>query len=313
MKKFILQLGSFLFILFFIIEVASYCTKKELDPNNYLSAIIDKHMRLETVESPKIVIIGDSSLVFGLDAKKVEMVLKKPVVNMGLHAALGLEYIFKEVMANIKTGDVVVFVYHYYPSSADINDGVLCHVFDFYPLVKEQIDMNGIAAIKYNYVCKIKKIRRFLLNYFMGQSQTEITSSTFDYKRWAFTDYGDVRSELYSSSSLNFKTSQIISFDENQIDTMKNLEHFGNIINSRGAKLLVIYPPFPENTFQLNREKIENYGNLINSIPSVIVGNSPYDSVMSNEYFFNSDYHLTSVGKGIYTDRFIKILKNNYE
>ena len=58
---------------------------------NYQASLIDKVQRLESIHEPKIVLIGDSNLAFGIDSEKIEEAFDMPVVNMGLHGGLGNE------------------------------------------------------------------------------------------------------------------------------------------------------------------------------------------------------------------------------
>lgn len=52
---------------------------------NYQASLIDKVERLESIQEPKIVLIGDSNLAFGIDSERIEEAFGMPVVNMGLH------------------------------------------------------------------------------------------------------------------------------------------------------------------------------------------------------------------------------------
>ena len=49
------------------------------------------------IEEPKIILIGNSNLAFGIDSEKIENSVGMPVVNLGLHGSLGNE--FHESMA----------------------------------------------------------------------------------------------------------------------------------------------------------------------------------------------------------------------
>ena len=53
------------------------------------ASIIDKVQRAESIKEPKILLIGNSNLVFGIDSEMIEEEIGMPVVNMGVHAGLG--------------------------------------------------------------------------------------------------------------------------------------------------------------------------------------------------------------------------------
>ena len=82
--KFIMKCFLFLGI---VVGVLLYLSPQYL--GNYQASLIDKVERLESIEEPKIVLIGDSNLAFGIDSEKIEEGHGIPVVNMGLHGGFG--------------------------------------------------------------------------------------------------------------------------------------------------------------------------------------------------------------------------------
>ena len=92
MKKLIKKIGIFMF-LFLLTAVAvvsfDYFVLGNQHLGNYEAAILDKTNRLRSIKEPKIILIGNSSLAFGMDSEMVERSIGMPVVNMGLHGALG--------------------------------------------------------------------------------------------------------------------------------------------------------------------------------------------------------------------------------
>ena len=57
-----------------------------------------------------------------MDSKLVESELKMPVVNLGLHAGLGLEFILNEISSQMKSGDEVVISLEYYLVGLKLNN-----------------------------------------------------------------------------------------------------------------------------------------------------------------------------------------------
>ena len=91
MKKNILI--SILAILILIAPLAVVTANALATPCQYdetfLGELTNKHTRLKSITEEKIVLIGGSSLAFGLDSKKLEEYVGKPVVNYGLYATIG--------------------------------------------------------------------------------------------------------------------------------------------------------------------------------------------------------------------------------
>ena len=57
--------------------------------SSYSAVLLDKLDRLNRIEEPKIILVGHSALAFGIRSDMMEEALGMPVVNLGLHGALG--------------------------------------------------------------------------------------------------------------------------------------------------------------------------------------------------------------------------------
>lgn len=98
------------------------------DPAWVNSIYTQKIARAEAIKAPRrILLIGGSSTHFGLEAERLQKELGIPVMNLGLHAGLGLEGILKLVRGEIRSGDIVVlFPEHDLLSyTPDENSGIL--------------------------------------------------------------------------------------------------------------------------------------------------------------------------------------------
>ncbi|MFZ1691782.1 MAG: hypothetical protein WAT74_01185 [Flavobacteriales bacterium] len=76
--------------------------------SDYYQALRLKHARLDSLDGPKAIVIGGSNGVFGLDSETLEQRLCRPVVNMALHASLGIEFMVNQVAGAIGPGDMVL-------------------------------------------------------------------------------------------------------------------------------------------------------------------------------------------------------------
>ncbi len=81
-----------------------------LPPNNLHATVLDKERLLKEAPSPRLVLVGGSGLAFGIDSPTLEQELggEYSVVNMGLHAGLGLDFMLNEALDGLREGDVVV-------------------------------------------------------------------------------------------------------------------------------------------------------------------------------------------------------------
>ncbi len=76
--------------------------------DTFLGVLDEKYERLHSIDEPKIVVVGGSSVAFGLDSKALERYTGMPVVNFGLYAALGTKLMLELSEGGIGKGDIVV-------------------------------------------------------------------------------------------------------------------------------------------------------------------------------------------------------------
>ena len=74
----------------------------------FLGALSLKYDRLSSLEGEKMIVIGGSSVAFGLDSEMLCELVGMPVVNFGLYASLGTKVMMNMAMGEIERGDVVV-------------------------------------------------------------------------------------------------------------------------------------------------------------------------------------------------------------
>ena len=92
---------------------------------DYCAVLIDKVESLKSIEEPKIVLLGNFNIAFGIDSTMIEEELGIPVVNMRLYGNLG--NMFHEEMARIGVtkGDIYVLCHTTYDDPSVIIDTVI--------------------------------------------------------------------------------------------------------------------------------------------------------------------------------------------
>ena len=78
------------------------------------------------ISGPRLLLIGGSGVTFGLSAEQIEKETGRPTVNMGTHAALGIEYILDRTEKIARPGDTVLLAIEYQlygkPFGLDVSD-----------------------------------------------------------------------------------------------------------------------------------------------------------------------------------------------
>src|SRR4051812_10915372 len=72
-----------------------------------------KLQRAASIQRPKLLLVGGSATLFGVQAEMIESRLNYPTVNLGTHAGLGSAYMLHLVRRAARPGDTVVLAFEY--------------------------------------------------------------------------------------------------------------------------------------------------------------------------------------------------------
>ncbi|HTA61735.1 MAG TPA: hypothetical protein VK835_04740 [Bacteroidia bacterium] len=296
MKEFLYKIAGFFVLVILVLALSLYYIPDVVARTSMLAAIIDKHEALNKIKTEKIVFVGGSNLSFGLDSKKIVAAYKKPVINMGVHAGIGLEYIMNDVKAYINRGDVVVLVPEYENFYTDNFYGemeLVSVLFDIDPAGRKHVNAKQWEhLLKYIPTYSAKKIKNYIPTLFHKSSlATEIDI----YDRRSFNEFGDayihwvLPNQNYMPSKRNSGNEKI------NLEVIEFIKNFKEYVEGKGAKLVMLPPVIEEQSYN-NQDK------MINEIEAALAQNNigfmvkPDTYKFTADYFFNSYYHLNKKG-----------------
>lgn len=102
----VLAIAAVLLPIIILVSAALFTPK--VYENTFSAGLNEKFDRLNSIEEEKVIIVGGSSVAFGIDSALMEKHLGRPVVNFGLYAALGTKLMLDLSRSNINRGDIVV-------------------------------------------------------------------------------------------------------------------------------------------------------------------------------------------------------------
>ncbi|WP_157687510.1 hypothetical protein [Pedobacter psychrophilus] len=300
MKKFIIKSVVFLAILSLVFFSLSLTFKRKYSPKtDYLGAMIDKHRRLNEIDSNRLILIGGSNLAFGLNSQLIVEKLNVNVINMGLHAALGLEFMLNEVKPSIKKGDIIVLCLEYpiYLDDFKKDIDLISFTQHLYPPSKDYYHLNIEEKFLENYA-KFKK---------HFEEQTLKIDPVFN--RQKFNIYGDNIGHLGLPGLKELRDKERIG--ELEIDkSAKLINQFEIECKQKGAKLLISFVSYPKSEYQKNKIGINDLNDLLHQkIDKVPFINKPEDYIFNDNLFYDTVYHLNREGREKRTKIFIQDLK----
>lgn len=270
---------------------------------NYNASLIDKVNRLKNIDSPKIVLIGNSNLSFGIDSEYIEKALGMPVINMGLHGGLG--NVFHERMArlNISEGDIYIICHTNFSDDNQISNAELAWVTieDHFKLWKVLRTQDYIPMLK-AYPAYLKKCLKLWITGTGNQPKEGV------YSRNAFNEYGDIEWEDHGLE-YEFKAGDIVvpGISDNVCERLNELNQY---LSQQGASLLIAGYPIALNEFTPDLELYKSFQAELEQKLDAPVISDYTDYVFDEKYFYNFSLHLNNEGKSLRTAQLINDLEN---
>ncbi len=283
--------------------------------DNYMYALKDKHTRLTSINSPKLVIIGGSNTAFGIDSELLENELEMPVVNMGIHVGLRLEYMINEAKPFIGKGDVIVLLPEYTHLYYDVEAGFTKAFYranEVFPEAMNYIQPAKIPnAFLQTYADLLQTKLKVLLIPTGAEQSKHVIRNQKVYRRQSFNDQGDMVAHLSMSPQGFLKRDDMFEqFLEDEISTeyFSLTNEFNEFVKSKGGKFMMSMAPTPEAVY------LEDVGQTIKTVLDAganypILG-SPGDFVYPDSMFFDTRYHLIKESRFDRTKKLADLLKN---
>ncbi len=282
------------------------------DNNNYLGAIADKHARLDAVAAPRIVFVGGSNLALGLDSPTIERATGLPVVNLGLHAGLGLEFMLCEATGALKPGDTAVLSLEWEHFAFDSTSDVLPMALAFRPRLLCDLPYRLDKWVIDRAHVYIGRSIRAGLDHFMRQPEP-----TFDppYSRDSFNPWGDVTAHRNLPQLPSAVTARVAGYQEQRINQSRFDAACGLILQfhqrcaSKGVRVLYTFPATSEENIRLSGTHIRNVARRLGEPGMPLLLDSPESAALPTSCFFDSAYHLSGEGVRLRSERVAAELK----
>lgn len=307
MKRFLLNILLLSGVSFIILIAGLYLVPDKMVKYTILGALPEKHKHLESVQGKKIILLGGSNVSFGIDSKTIQDSFKIPVINMGVHAGLGLEFILNDIKNYIKKGDIIILMpeyEHFYTDNYYGEMELVSYIFDVDPSSQKTIETRQWPhLIKYLPTYSAKKIKNYIPS-LLSKSLPAIDI----YHKESFNEYGDaylhwtLPNQPFIEAKQNTGKEKIYNEVIEQIKLFKSQAEKNNIH-------FYIFPPV------IDEISYDHQAAMINEIVKELKNNNlafevnPINYKYQKDLFFNSYYHLNKKGVDIRTKQFIHDLK----
>ena len=262
----------------------------------FVGALDEKIDRLNSIEEEKIVIVGGSSVAFGLDSEIIEEQTGMPVVNFGLYAALGTKVMLDLSRQGINRGDVVIIAPEmdaqtlsmYFSSettlqAADGDLSILRHV--------RGEDILSLIGGSWKYLAN-------KFSYFVNKNAPDPEGV---YNADSFNEYGDIEYPRPKNvMGLYYDPNKMIDLNESIIDDefIEYLNEYVNYCKGRGADVYFSFCPMNENALAegTDDDSIDAFVDYLDEVLECEVISDPRTYIMEAGYFYDSNFHLNDAG-----------------
>jgi len=267
----------------------------------FLGELKYKVERLYSIDQPKIVVIGGSSVPFGVDSALLEEAVGMPVVNFGLYATLGTKLMLDLSLDAIKEGDIVVVAPETDPQTYSLYFNAeaawqACDS-DFSILFKmSSDDYQKMFGGFWKYVSQ-------KLKYALGSEHLDPSGI---YNRASFNEYGDISySRPYNVMTFGYDPNSEVSFSTDIIsdDFVDYMNDYTDKAVKKGAKVFFSFSPMNENAIPLDTD-IETLNSFVSYIDAKFTAqriSDPNYYIYQSGYFYDSNFHVNDAGMVLHT------------
>ena len=303
MKKFLSKIFVFFAIIGIVFVSGLFLPATPKAKNYVLFYKTKKDSLLQNVPSPRIIFIGGSNLVYGLNSQLFKDSLSLNSINTGSTATVGLSYMMDNTLPYIRSGDIVVIAGEYqqfFRSFASGSQGLL--------RLLMEVDPSGFKTLKMQQWINItKKLPEYFVSkidpneYFGVKINPAYTTAIFN-------EYGDsnahwvLKKQGFDPDDFNNRKLNRAIFAEMKI--------FEKELITREAHLFVSYPCFQAKSFDLNETGIDLVEKTLIENNFDLLGTAERYK-MNDSLMFDTPYHLIKTGVDLRTELLIEDIKES--
>ncbi len=280
----------------------------------FVGELGEKYERLNSIQGEKLVVVGGSSVAFGLNSAVLSREVGMPVVNFGLYANLGTKLMLDLSKSGIGEGDIIVL-------APEMNDQTLSLYFNSETTLQALDGNFGMlkSIDRENYEALIGASWGFAADKLVYTVSGRAPENSGAYMKKWFNEYGDnIYDRPYNEMSVTPKNITLDYKYDSEDGTVSEYEEFIDYVNEyvefctgKGATVYFSFPPMNEialTDYNTEENISAFYDNLVSSLHCKIISDIN-DYIMNEGYFFDSEFHLNDAGVNIRTANLANDLK----
>ena len=281
----------------------------------YYGELHDMYVRLKTTEGKKVVVVGSSSVAFGVDSALAEELLNDcglnySVCNFGLYGSLGTKMMLDLSRNYIGEGDIVVF-------APEISSQLLSLYFSskeaWYALD------NGMEMF-WDFEGDVQSMLAgsfagYTAEKFAQWQSGEPAAPSGVYAHASFDGRCDLKNyeRPYNVMPGGHDANNPVSLDTSLYsrDFIDYVNSYCAEISSRGAAMYYSFPPMNRDSVaDMSEQKLEEFTTFVAENFNFPLISDISDYIMDSEWFYDSNFHLNTSGMTVRTVQLVNDIKN---
>lgn len=279
----------------------SFIKNKPVPNAIFTQSIIDSKIKAASNlnESPKVVFVGGSNVLFGVDSLLFTEITQKPALNFGCAAGMGPELILDLLLPHLIEGDLVVMRWEYghfrFTRSGDVNLTYLNLLTGPQSGFKKQLPL--FDRLKLSMAAPFAHFRHAVVTHYNPYVSPELYKCS-----WSIDQLGNIRgnegNELSDQNLLGGYAS-ILNHKGISTDSKNILKNFVIFCKNNGVKLVASWPnilKIPDYLDSKNaKQRFSEISEFWKYIGVPVVG-IPEDFTFEKHLFYDTTYHLNAKG-----------------
>ena len=258
--------------------------------------------------SPKIVVIGGSGVAFDIDSQMLEEEFSDyEVVNFGMYAALGSKVMLDLAEPDLKEGDLVIFMPEQQEQALSLyfNGSYMWQALDGAVGLLTRIDSDDYGAL-------LGAFPEYAAAKFGCFLSGERPAAEAPYCQSSFTACGDVDGSLTPENVMaeGYDPTMPVSFAPGlaQEEWLDYFNAFCQRMEEKGVLVFYHFCPVDQLAVEKESDPGVYYEWLSGKLDCSILGD-PYECLMEEAYFYDTNFHLNGLGKEVFSRQFVRDLK----
>lgn len=306
MRKFLSSVSLFLAITLSILLALvgfAFSIREAAVYENYGIELVKQGLLRDRVGN-RLVFVGGSNLAEGIDSPLIESNLNMPVVNMGFHAGLGLNYQLLAVTPYLRKGDVVVISPEYSNFRNDdryLGEKVLLQLYaDVLPCGIRGMPLKSAWHLL---VALPEYVIHKWYRYFIPKKVSHPFAFENDYN-----EHGDYLPNRKNRHEFTYTAGKGLRETDVGTGVFDCLSEFKNLMTERGVKILLLPPAQFEGAFKPNKAYVAVLSEKLMAIKMPFIAD-PNRYVFPADMMYDTEYHLNAQGVRMRTRKVIEDIR----